>query len=482
MKATSLIGKAFRYADSDCLLVKMLIVLTFFALLSAPCALCQIPQGFTYQALAFDSSGEPIRNTALPVRISIESDSLGGTLFWQELHSTVTTNGSGMFSLVLGKGVKQAGDAATFSAIDWSVTPKFIRTEIDYGGWKTMGASRLWSVPYAMAAGDISGALKRLEVTGESSVSDDALFEVKNKNGQTVFAVYNEGVRVNVGSGENKAVKGGFAIGSFDETKLEPKDLMVVTRDSVRVYIYDDPLNKAVKGGFAIGGFDETKGTTYDYMLVSPDSIRMYLDQSAGKAVKGGFAIGGFDETKAPLNEYLRVTPDSVRVYIDKSTGKAVKGGFAIGSFDETKAPMQDYLRVTHDSIRMYVTDDPTKAVKGGFAIGSFDETKKGPAVNFTSLTPQNYYIGHSSGAKTTTGQYNSFVGYEAGFENTGGSRNVFVGYLTGRSNTSGTNNLFLGNESGYTNTTGSNNTFVGILTGMANTTGTSNKIGRAHV
>ncbi|MDZ7633193.1 MAG: hypothetical protein U5L72_01605 [Bacteroidales bacterium] len=58
----------------------------------------QTPQGFTYQALAFDASGEPIRNTALPVRISIESDSLGGTLFWQELHSSVTTNGSGFFS------------------------------------------------------------------------------------------------------------------------------------------------------------------------------------------------------------------------------------------------------------------------------------------------------------------------------------------------------------------------------------------------
>ncbi|MDZ7633194.1 MAG: hypothetical protein U5L72_01610 [Bacteroidales bacterium] len=310
---------------------------------------------------------------------------------------------------MLGKGVKQSGDAATFADIDWSVTPKFIRTEIDHGGWKTMGASRLWSVPYAMTAGDLTGSLKKLEVVGETSVLDEALFEVKNKNGQTVFAVYNEGVRVNVGNGENKAVKGGFAIGSFDETKLEPKDLMVVTRDSVRVYIYDDPLNKAVEGGFAIRRLRRDQGSNIrHYMLVSPDSIRMYLDQSAGKAVKGGFAIGGFDETKAPMNEFLRVSPDSVRVYIDKSSGKAVKGGFAIGGFDETKAPGQEFLRITNDSIRMYVSDDPSKAVKGGFAIGSFDETKKGPAVNFTSLTPDNYFIGHSSGSKTT-GLYNSF-------------------------------------------------------------------------
>jgi hypothetical protein len=467
--------KAFRFADSDYLLVKILIVLALFALRPAPSVLSQIPQGFTYQALAFDNAGELIRNTALPVRISIESDSLSGTLFWQELHSTVTTNASGLFSLVLGKGVKQLGDAATFADIDWSVTPKFIRTEIDYGGWKTLGASRLWSVPYAMSAGDLTGSLKKLEVVGETSVMDEALFEVKNKNGQTVFAVYNEGVRVNVGNGENKAVKGGFAIGSFDETKLEPKDLMVVTRDSVRVYIYDDPLNKAVKGGFAIGGFDETKGLTYDYMLISPDSIRMYIDQSTGKAVKGGFAIGGFDETKAPLKEFLRVSPDSVRVYIDRGTGKAVKGGFAIGGFDETKAPSQDYLRVTHDSIRMYITNDPSKAVKGGFAIGSFDETKSGPVTGFTSLTPENYYIGHQSGGKNTTGRFNSVLGYEAGLENTGGSRNVFIGYRSGYLNTSGESNTFLGHMAGFSNSTGYNNVFLGDSAGYSNSEGKQN-------
>jgi trimeric autotransporter adhesin len=138
-----------------------------------------------------------------------------------------------------------------------------------------------------MTAGDLAGSLKKLEVSGTTTSMDEALFEVKNKNGQTVFAVYNEGVRINVGDGENKAVKGGFAIGSFNETKQDPVDLFVVNRDSVRVYIYDDPLNKAVKGGFAIGGFHESKGFTNDFILISPDSIRMYIDKNT-KAVKGG--------------------------------------------------------------------------------------------------------------------------------------------------------------------------------------------------
>ena len=77
-----------------------------------------------------------------------------------------------------------------------------------------MGTSRFLSVPYAMTAGEISGSLKKLQVEGEVTGTDEALFEVKNKNGKTVFAVFNEAVRVYVGDGLSKASKGGFAIGS----------------------------------------------------------------------------------------------------------------------------------------------------------------------------------------------------------------------------------------------------------------------------
>lgn len=122
------------------------------ALSPVPFALSQIPQGFNYQAIARDVSGNPIVNTSLPVRITIQSDSLGTGVIWQELHSSITTNSYGLINIIIGKGARQTGDAATFSAIDWSVTPKFIKTEIDYGGWNNMGTSRIWSVPYAAYA------------------------------------------------------------------------------------------------------------------------------------------------------------------------------------------------------------------------------------------------------------------------------------------------------------------------------------------
>ncbi|MCU0461319.1 MAG: tail fiber domain-containing protein [Bacteroidales bacterium] len=416
----------------------LFLVSCFFCLVSLQ---AQIPQGFNYQAVARNASGLPIINQALPIRMTIQSDSLGGTIFWQELHSSVITTDQGVINLVIGKGARQSlSTVAAFSAIDWGVSPKFLKIEIDYSGWKTLGVSRLWSVPYAMVAEDLVGTVKKLSVKGETSGLEEALFEVKNKDGQTVFAVYNEGVRVYVSDGA-KAVKGGFAVGGFGTDKAESTKYLFVGKDSVRIYLDTNPLTKKLKGGFAIGGYDLTKGTVQDYLDVNADSVRIYIDSD----------------------------PSS----------KKIKGGFAVGGYDMTKAPQEEYLRVTRDSTRVYVNNNPAKAVKGGFAVGGFDITKGIQTVTpFTSLTPQNYFIGQKSGIKTTTGIHNSFVGYETGINNTTGQKNVFLGYHSGMSNESASYNVFIGNEAGINNITGNYNTFMGFQSGYSNNTDYNSFIG----
>jgi uncharacterized protein (TIGR02145 family) len=323
-----------------------------FCLLSS-----QVPQGFTYQAIARDISGNALANQTLPVRITIQSDSLGGTTFWIEEHPLVSTNNIGLFTLILGKGEMKTGSSvSSFNEINWSVIPKFIKTEINYGGWKYMGTSRLWSVPYSMVAGDINDTLKKLVVKGETDLMDEALFEVKNKKGQTVFAVYNEGVRIYVDDGKAKGTtKGGFAIGGLGSEKSSGQEYLRVTRDSTRIYVNDQPFKGATKGGFAIGGFSAAKEPALEYLRVTPDSTRIYLNDNTSKgATKGGFAIGGLSTAKAPGQEYLRVTPDSTRIYVnDSNTKGATKGGFAIGGFDAVKNGDKEFLRVTSDSVKV---------------------------------------------------------------------------------------------------------------------------------
>jgi len=283
------------------------------ALSPAPFALSQIPQGFNYQAVAHNSAGAPIMNATLQVKAGILSDTLAPVVVWEELHSTVKTNAYGVFNLVVGKGTRQAGSAQNFSDVDWTRSPLYLKIQIYYqGAWKVMGHSKLWSVPYAMSSGDISAPLKKLSVAGETDNLEEALFEVKNKDGQTIFAVYNEGVRIYVSDGDTKGPKGGFAIGGFGTTKAPSQPYFIVRPDSIRMYLYDTV--KAVKGGFAIGGYGTTKAGSQDYLFVSSDSIRAYIDNGSAKGPKGGFAIGGFGTVKSKPKNYFNVATDTSNI------------------------------------------------------------------------------------------------------------------------------------------------------------------------
>ncbi|MCX6302056.1 MAG: hypothetical protein NTW82_07705 [Bacteroidia bacterium] len=130
------------------------ILLTF---LSAVCMLAfsQVPQGINYQAVVYNSSGSTVPNTNIQVKAAILSDTLTPVIVWEELHSTVRTNASGVFNLVIGTGTKQSGSASAFNTIDWSMTPLYLKIQIFYqSAWKYMGTSKLWSVPYAMYSGN----------------------------------------------------------------------------------------------------------------------------------------------------------------------------------------------------------------------------------------------------------------------------------------------------------------------------------------
>ena len=85
-----------------------------------------------------------------------------------------------------------------------------------------------YGVEHKLTAG-ITGSIVRNTIIPEFKKGDyfaglnrgsDAIFEVLNANGDTIFAVYPEGVRINVGDGVGKANKGGFAVGGINSGKL----------------------------------------------------------------------------------------------------------------------------------------------------------------------------------------------------------------------------------------------------------------------
>jgi hypothetical protein len=279
-------GQAIRPLKND--FVRMKTKLFFTALLSFIFYLLssQVPQGFNYQAIARGSDGIEIVNATFQVKISILTDTAGfyatgglaGNYLWEE-QQTVKTNIVGLFSLAIGNptAIKIQGTAASFSAISWTGQQLFIGIKINHpvppGTFRQLGSAKLWSVPYSMAsarADSAKGLLKgnKLAVVSGNDLATEALFEVKRKDGQTVFAVYPDAVNIYVPRGAKGITKGGFAIGGFDG-KLGPQDYFRVTPDSVRIYIDNTPpvVKGVTKGGFAIGGFDNSKGVLPNYYM-----------------------------------------------------------------------------------------------------------------------------------------------------------------------------------------------------------------------
>jgi hypothetical protein len=464
--------------------LSFLLTFTFYLLSS------QVPQGFNYQAIARDGAGNAIPGEKLGVMLSIQADTSGSpVILWEELHSPVFTNSYGLFTVILGKGVKQSGSAAAFSDINWAVPQLFIVTRIYFKSvWNYMGSAKLWSVPYSMISGNLSGPLKKLSVAGETIFPDSALFEVKNRTGQTVFAVYNEGVRVYVDDGIAKgSTKGGFAIGGFGTGKASSQEYFRVTRDSTRVYV--NPLAKGTKGGFAIGGFGTGKAGGDDFLNLTVNNY--LIGHQSGKYITTGLynsfmgyqaGMSTIDGSKNVFLGYksgMSNTAGSDNVFIGDSVGVSNVWGnknVFLGNYAG--------MRNVGGENNIYI------GYKAGY-LGDYSGQNIciGNYTGYNSRSSQNLFIGEYAGEKNTFGYRNSFVGFFAGQENLTGnvnsyfgqfagannqkSFNTFIGYWAGGLNVNGEQNVFLGYRSGQ-GSAGSNNVFLGYQAGEGNT-GTGN-------
>lgn len=125
--------------------------LTAFAFLLSFIVFAQTPQGFNYQAVVRNTNGSVIANQSVSFRISIRQGTANGNLVYKET-DTATTNQFGLASFEIGKGIPLTGN---FGLINWALGLYFLQVEFDAAGgtnYTDMGASQLWSVPYALYA------------------------------------------------------------------------------------------------------------------------------------------------------------------------------------------------------------------------------------------------------------------------------------------------------------------------------------------
>ena len=154
-------------------------------------------------------------------------------------------------------------------------------------------------------------ALKKLDVK-PTSKTDEALFEVKDKDGNVVFAVYPDGVYVYVDDTDKsaKVLRSGFVVKGRSATKDdEGTDYFAINADGTHVYIDEESDGKVLRSGFVVKGRSATKDNT-NYLKVATDGTQVHFDgpdnQDNSKVLRSGFVVTGRSATKG-TNEYFNI-------------------------------------------------------------------------------------------------------------------------------------------------------------------------------
>ncbi len=115
------------------------------------------PNGFNYQAIVRNATGDVLANQEISVKVSILSDTLIPTVEYVEVHGKIQTNRFGLINLIIGKGKHVGGLQDNLLSIPWHLTNQYIKIEVDKGeGFIPMGIMIPYSVPYAFVAGRLA--------------------------------------------------------------------------------------------------------------------------------------------------------------------------------------------------------------------------------------------------------------------------------------------------------------------------------------
>ena len=150
--------------------IKTRFIITLAHLLICTSLMAQAPQGFEYQAVVRNASGNILVSQSVGLQITLKQGSPSGTNVYQETFSTIT-NLYGLVNLQIGSGTT----IDDFTTIDWATGPYFIEVALDVTGgtsYSVIGTSQLLSVPYALHA-------KTVEVDNIDDADNDPTNEIE---------------------------------------------------------------------------------------------------------------------------------------------------------------------------------------------------------------------------------------------------------------------------------------------------------------
>jgi len=146
-------------------------------------------EGLNFQGVARNTTGEVLVNQKINLRLSILLGSETGTVAYMETRQ-VSTNPQGVFVVVVGDD-KALTKSTNFSTINWTLSPKFIKVEMDPNAganYLVMGTSRLQAVPFAFYANGVDASnVKGVLPLSSGGTGVASMTELKTILGLDVF-------------------------------------------------------------------------------------------------------------------------------------------------------------------------------------------------------------------------------------------------------------------------------------------------------
>jgi hypothetical protein len=285
----------------------------FFAVFSAQ---AQAPQKMSYQAVVRNAANALITNTAVGVKISVIQTTANGTVVYSESHAP-TTNANGLATFEIGGGTVLSG---TFSTINWSNGPYFIKTETDPTGgtnYTISGTSQLASVPYALFAanGGTPGPQGIQGIAGATGATG-----TNGKN--TLILTTTEPPGANCATGGTKQQ---YGLDTSDNGALEPSEINA----SLTKYICNGLAGTAANAW----GLTGTAGTTAANFIGTTDNKPVVIKTNNTQAMNidpnGSVTISS--GIPGPLVTKLYVEGDSY-VYGNSLQNLNNYGGFTVSN------------------------------------------------------------------------------------------------------------------------------------------------------
>ena len=354
------------------------------AVLMSTSAVCAAQtDSIQYQLVIRDSEGHLVANKHVNMRFSLMS---GGQTFYEETMLT-TTNKYGNIDVMIGTGNALKG---SMKDVPWSTMDISLKVDSDTDGgnnFRELGTVPIAAAPYAMYA-----ATAGSNANNGSPKDGEPLFEVSDRNGQPVFAVYNDGIVVYVDeSNPDKAKRSGLIVTGRRATKENGagNDYFAVTTEGTHIYVDDADASKAKRSGLIVTGRRATKDDANDYLTIDAEGTHIFVDSASDdKAKRSGLIVTGRRATKdGEQAKILTIDANSTQIFIDDTDdSKAKRSGLIVTGRRATKdgeSIENDYFTVTADGTQVVVdipddNESDTKAKRSGLIVTGRRATKAG--------------------------------------------------------------------------------------------------------